>query len=190
MKCTHTIAGMLAIVGLGYFAGIGHSLWRSEPIVLRLTSVPIDTDTEPPETDPAAQQSPDEQLDPLDIPGPSGTLTLREAFALYEDGAYFIDARNEDEYTESHIAYALFIPAQRVRTRAGLDELSTIPPDVTVVIYCVGGECDASENALLAIRSANFGFKDIRIMGRGFKDWADAGLPVEHADGTITGESP
>jgi len=189
MQWIRTIIGVLAIVGLGFLAGVGHSLLRSEPIVLRLASTPIETQVEEPDLNPVVQD-PDQPTDPLDLPGPPGTLSLRQAFALYEDGAYFIDARNEDEYTEAHIAYALFIPAQRVRTKAGLDELSTIPPDVTVVIYCVGGECDASENTLLAIRSANLGFTDIRIMGRGFEDWAEAGLPVEHADGSITGESP
>lgn len=187
MKCKQTIIGALAIVGLGYIAGATHAIFDPKPVALTLSFIdPVEPDagSEMPidpidPVDPAA-------LDPLDIPGPQGTITLREAKALHDEGAYFVDARLEHEFNESHIPYAMFLPAQRIRTRAGLDELSTIPPEVTIVVYCVGGECDASHNTMMAMLNSGLGFTDIRIMGRGFIDWVEAGLPVEHEDGSIT----
>ncbi len=213
--CTTTVR-VFAIVGLGSMIGVGHALVIKNPVGFRRAPAPqIDDQTIDPTTDQTVDPMPvvhtpevaiadpggpsnDEQnadagsfpIDPLDIPGPPGTLTLREAYALYDEGAYFVDARHEDEFNESHIATALFLPAPRVRSKAGLDELSMIPPEVTIVIYCVGGDCDASENAKFAIERSGLGFTDVRIMGRGFEHWVDAGLPVEHADGSVTGDQP
>ncbi len=200
MKCKQTIIGALAIVGLGYLAGATHAIFDPKPVQLTLSLAMVnhgdsdepitDTDsgTETPD-DPAVLVDPS-AIDPLDVPGPEGTITLREAKALHDEGAYFVDARLEHEFNESHIPYAMFLPAQRIRTRAGLDELSTIPPDITIVVYCVGGECDASHNTMMAMLNSGLGFTDIRIMGRGFIDWVEAGLPVEHEDGSITESKP
>tara|TARA_R110002072_G_scaffold150953_7_gene299966 strand:+ start:24984 stop:25616 length:633 start_codon:yes stop_codon:yes gene_type:complete len=206
MKCKQTIIGALAIVGLGYLAGATHAIFDPKPVALRLSpamlnqgdpaetpvsnTAPVEPDAGPEtQTDPIDPVDPS-ALDPLDIPGPEGTITLREAKALHDEGAYFVDARLEHEFNESHIPYAMFLPAQRIRTRDGLDELSTIPPDITIVVYCVGGECDASHNTMMAMLNSGLGFTDIRIMGRGFIDWVEAGLPVEHEDGSITKSNP
>jgi rhodanese-related sulfurtransferase len=190
-----TSVGVLAIIGVGFLAGVGHSLVRSKPIVLKVALPAPTTDDDQSNVD-GLQRSPDpssggsstgEPSDLLDTPAPAGKLTLREAYTLFEEGAYFIDARHEEEYNDSRIAYALFLPAQRLRTRVGLEELETIPPDATIVIYCVGGDCDASENTMIGIQQSGLGYNDIRIMGFGFSDWEAAGLPVEHSDGSVTG---
>ena len=198
--CT-TTTRVCAIIGLGAIVGVGHALIVRVPvgfghkaIVAPVentgTAIPVVHVPELTNEDPGENPTEAPAIDPLDILGPPGKLTLREVYALYDEGAYFVDARHQEEFDESHIAGALFLPAQRIRSKAGLDELEMIPPDITIVIYCVGGECDASENAKLAIERSGFGFTDIRITGRGFEDWAGAGLPVEHADGTITGDQP
>jgi len=184
---------VLAIIGLGTLAGIGHAM-IGKPV--NLDELPL-TLPSPADPSPASSERPEDPaglvvtgIDPLDARGPEGTLTLREAAALYNDGAYFIDARIEEEFNESHIPGAYFLPAQKIRTKEGLDELSTIPPDLTVVIYCVGGDCDASTNTRNAILRLGMGFSDVRILGVGYVDWVEAGLPIEHSDGSITGELP
>ncbi|MCA9303459.1 MAG: rhodanese-like domain-containing protein [Phycisphaerales bacterium] len=191
--CT-TATRVLAIIGLGSLAGIGHSMIH-KPVSFDAPALPAKNPVDPGETDVAPKPAEPvdtggAETDPLDIHGPEGTITLREALALYNDGAYFVDARIQEEYDEAHIPGAYFLPAQKIRTQEGLDELATIPPDLPVVIYCVGGECDASTNTRNAILRLGMGFTDVRILGLGFVDWEDAGLPVEHADGSITGESP
>lgn len=136
---------------------------------------------------PAAEQpaqSP-EQADPsalLDAPVPEGMLTLRQSHELWEQGAYFIDARHEHEFDEGHIQYAAWLTSTLFdtdRDRA-FAVVESMPPNSTVVIYCVGGECDASKN--VARRLEQLGFSDLRIMGVGYNEWAAAGLPVSEGD--------
>ena len=43
------------------------------------------------------------------------------------------------------------------------------------MIYCVGGDCDASKN--VAARLEQFGYTDLRIMGAGYNEWEMAQLP-------------
>ena len=55
--------------------------------------------------------------------------------------------------------------------------LDSVPIDGTLVIYCVGGECDASKNT--AARLEQLGYTDLRIMGAAYTDWVSAGYPTE-----------
>ncbi len=197
MKCVQTIAGVLAIVGLGYIAGVGHSLVRELPVILGPASntkapdikppgpnTPETDDpgiVEPPETDPVSESDPESipEFDPmLDAPVPEGMLSLRKAHQFWLEGAYFVDSRLRDEYDEGHIALAAYLTAETLFTDEGEAEMNTIPPDATVVIYCLGGdECDASLNTKAILEQ--FGFTDLSIMGVGYDEWAAAGLPTE-----------
>lgn len=185
MKCTHTIAGMLAIVGLGYLAGVGHSLVRKKPVILgaALVTQPaptenISTPGDTPEAQPDPSADDDADFDPkLDAPVPDGMLTLRQAFAMWNDGAYFIDSRHKSEYDEGHVEGAAHLNAETFFTDAGEAQMQTIPPDAPVVIYCLGGdECEASKNTMALLQQSFY--TDLHIMGVGYDEWADADLPT------------
>ena len=115
----------------------------------------------------------------LDAPVPEGMLTLRQSRKLWEESAYFIDARHEDEYLDGHIMYASWLTATLFDTDSdrAFAVVESMPPDATVVIYCVGGECDASKN--VAARLQQIGFTDLRVMGVGYEEWAVAGFETE-----------
>lgn len=119
----------------------------------------------------------------LDAPVPDGTLTLREARTLWEEGAYFIDSRHDYEYEAGHIPYAFFLPAQMFDTDSdrAFAIVEQIPSDYTVVLYCVGGECDASKNTAAMLEQ--LGYTDLRIMGAGYDDWVAAGFEIETGSG-------
>ena len=51
------------------------------------------------------------------------------------------------------------------------------PPEQIIVIYCPGGECDASE--LVSIRLQERGFSNTHILKPGYPGWVEAGLPTE-----------
>ncbi|PCI09582.1 hypothetical protein COB72_06000 [bacterium] len=202
MKCVQTIAGVLAIVGLGYIAGVGHSLLRELPVILG-ASASTSTQPVPEDNTPAIDapdQQPDLQPDPtpaqiddpelpkgddfdarLDAAVPDGMLTLRQAHQMWIDGAYFVDSRLRSEYDEGHISLAAYLTAATMFTDEGEAEMQSIPPDAQVVIYCLGGdECDASLNTKAILEQ--FGYTDLSIMGVGYDEWAAAGLPTSLTD--------
>ncbi|MBO6513972.1 MAG: rhodanese-like domain-containing protein [Phycisphaerales bacterium] len=126
-----------------------------------------------------------EQL--LDAPVPEGSLTLRESRELWEMGAYFIDARYEHEYEEGHIQYAALLPAQMFDTDVdhANSVMDSIPLDATIVLYCVGGDCDASKNTAALLEQ--YGYSDLRIMGAGYEHWVAAGFETASgADGEVS----
>ncbi len=121
--------------------------------------------------------------DLLDAPVPEGTLTLRESKSLWDQGAYFIDARHQEEFDAGHIQYAALLLAQWFDTDPdrAFAVTDTIPTDATIVIYCVGGDCDASKNTAAWLEP--LGYTDLRIMGAGYEDWVNAGFETESSSG-------
>ncbi|MEL6740057.1 MAG: rhodanese-like domain-containing protein [Planctomycetota bacterium] len=202
-----TLIRILAIVGAASLLGAGHLLTRSTAIVLRvdMQPVPADAVTDLPGEPALAQPEPLEPIEPVEDAGgdapPAADPTaageanteraapaistgvrkigLAEAATLFNQGAAFIDARTEREFAEGRIYGAFWMPAQRVFTEAGQNDLDFVDPSLPVVVYCTGGECDASENTIARIRAAGYDWPDIRIMQPGYDDWLAAGLPVE-----------
>jgi len=186
---------VLAIVGAAFLIGTGHAL-VSGPVVLGARSVRAGTEGvkgDPSRTTDRAQAPREENptdRDPTADAVPEGMLTLAESRELWDRGAYFLDARHEDEFDLGHIEYAQWLPATRFDTdpEGALRVIGSIPPDGTIVIYCVGGDCDASENT--AARLEHYGFTDLRIMGVGYSDWAQAGHPTSTPSDEGEGGSP
>ena len=114
---------------------------------------------------------------------PPGYLDLEGGYAKWNEGAFFFDARREVEYLEGHIEGAIFMPSNRVFSPEGQEALAIVPLEAEVVLYCVGGDCDSSENA--AIRLEQFGFprENLLIMKAGYDDWVAAGYPTASGDG-------
>lgn len=114
----------------------------------------------------------------LDAPVKPGSINLREAHELFLAGAFFLDARNADDFAAGRIEGAIWMPAFHANTSEGQADLDFIPPGDTVVIYCTGGDCDASENTANRLELLQYEF-DIKIMGKGYVDWIEAELPIE-----------
>ncbi|MEM7755787.1 MAG: rhodanese-like domain-containing protein [Planctomycetota bacterium] len=103
-------------------------------------------------------------------------IELDEALAKWDEGALFLDARREDEFNVSRIAGAFFMPSRLVyESNALLSGFIGQP----VVIYCVGGDCDASKNTMARLLDIGFDARDISIMTASYTDWAQAGYPTE-----------
>lgn len=196
--CSTTLTRLLAIAGAGFVLATGHALVRTAwfdrpPIVLTRAAAaePTGPDITPTPTPPVDPETPDASpVSPLDAPVKPGSITLGEAFRLFEEGAFFLDARYEADYRKGHVEGAFWMPASRVIMPEGMGELQIIEPGGTVVVYCTGGDCDASENTAIRLEQAGFTF-DIRILGKGYEDWANAGLPTGSGmDGADEGGTP
>lgn len=191
------ISRALAIFALACLAGSVHLVVRGKPVRLSRAPAPIGavnpTSPADPTTDPTGGDDPAVVADPPPTTDPYAAyaanplfdesvgpthITLREAYTLHEAGATFLDARHDYEFEAGHIAGAIFMPSTRLSSGEGIPQAYEIDASMPVVIYCTGGECDASENTAVLLDAMELGF-DIRIMGKGYDDWAAVGLPVE-----------
>ena len=94
-------------------------------------------------------------------------------------GVWFLDARRRGDFDTARIEGALFMEHTHLSSGEGLDEiLSYSPPEIEelLVIYCTGGDCQASEDTAILLEQA--GYTNIAIMAAGFDEWKDAGLPT------------
>ena len=176
-----TVVRMLALVGLGLLVVAADSWIR--PVQLRLNP---QSQTETPASVPASG-APASAADASPSTGAEGQpsagaalgleITLAQAKSLYDKGVTFLDARLDEEYNAERVA-----GAQHLTTAMfGLSEppaiLNMLDPSAPVVIYCSGGDCDASH--AVGIRLQQAGFEQVHIMVDGLPGWKKAGHPVE-----------
>ena len=106
-------------------------------------------------------------------------VTPQEAEALIAKGnALVVDVRDPPEVQASgKIKGAVAVSRGMLEFRADPDLPShdkAFDKNKTVLVYCASG----GRSALAGKMLQELGYKDVRNLG-GFKDWADAGKPVE-----------
>jgi len=103
-------------------------------------------------------------------------ISLDQAAALYQEKkAVFIDARDQWDFAEGHIANAINIP-----------EFSFEPNDIFAnsldksqfyIIYCGSNDCEISER--LADELQKIGFTKLAVFKDGWESWLNGGFEVE-----------
>lgn len=95
----------------------------------------------------------------------AGLIEWSEAKAL--SGALWIDARSAEEFARGHVAKAISMPAAEwdARIEAVLTEWS---PGQTVVVYCGGNDCLASDAVARRLRE-ELGITDVRVLAGGWQ---------------------
>lgn len=88
--------------------------------------------------------------------------------ALTNGSAYFVDAREKNEYEEGHLRGAVNMPSSAIYANEGA-VTAIIPPDARVIVYCGGGQCEASHNVADALRR-DFGYMDVVIYTKGWEE--------------------
>lgn len=107
-------------------------------------------------------------------------IKLDLAKLLYEKNALMIDARKPEDYKQGHIKGAINISYEdyHFKDKDKLPELlKGLNKDGIIICYCKGGECDMSID--LAYDIAKQGFNAVNVYLGGYKEWEEAGLPVE-----------
>jgi rhodanese-related sulfurtransferase len=110
---------------------------------------------------------------------PIRDISPQEAWASFQAGVPFLDARRSAEFAEGHIAGAWCTPVWE----ADLDDrllsfkAARRPgPEDPIVIYCSGGDCRDSH--LLAAKLLDQGYSHLLIFRDGFPAWVAQGHPV------------
>ncbi len=100
----------------------------------------------------------------------STSISVDEAFEMYEAGDYLLDVRTQEEWDEYHIPGTTLIPLDELANR--VDE---VPRDQNIVVVCrSGNRSQAGRDILL-----DAGFTAVTSMDGGVSTWQASGYPVE-----------
>jgi predicted sulfurtransferase len=88
---------------------------------------------------------------------------------LNDPSFLIIDARNDIDYANGHIDNAINIDAYLMDQTEYFKLITMLPRDKILIIYCSGGNCDASEK--LAKDILSFGFKNVLVYYGGWEEW-------------------
>lgn len=103
-------------------------------------------------------------------------ITLDQASELFANGTPFIDARLEAEYEAGHVEGAFWLPASEFMGGSSPRALDYLDPAAPLVVYCGGGDCDASHNVVVLLQ--RLGFTRCHVMTEGYPAWVAAGKPT------------
>ncbi|MFQ6608191.1 MAG: rhodanese-like domain-containing protein [Fidelibacterota bacterium] len=99
-------------------------------------------------------------------------IDLDLAKNYYDRKIMFIDARDEEDYTNGHIKGAVLAPAI-------LGELWDIsPPEFPIVVYCSGGHCELSWDVANEL-TEEWNYEKVFVFLGGWDEWQSAGYPTE-----------
>ncbi len=101
--------------------------------------------------------------------GLPATISVDEAYSMYQDGAFVLDVRTVEEWNEYHAPGTTLIPKDELASR--LDEL---PKDQPIVVICRSG--NRSQEGRDILLQAGF---DATSVSGGLNAWRSAGYPIE-----------
>lgn len=103
------------------------------------------------------------------------TVSVDDAYALFEDGAVFVDVRKPSDFENGHIPGAVHLDLKATFTETALaDVVGKADP---VVIYCNGWSCLRSAEA--SAMAVSWGYQNVQYLRDGFPGWDAAAFPIE-----------
>jgi rhodanese-related sulfurtransferase len=87
---------------------------------------------------------------------------------LEQGGAFIVDAREDHEYSVSHFKVAIHIPASDAYNQVGKLMEAGAQVNDPIIVYCGGGDCEASHNVATALRENDF--QRVYIYENGWKE--------------------
>ncbi|HUI90309.1 MAG TPA: rhodanese-like domain-containing protein [Anaerolineales bacterium] len=101
---------------------------------------------------------------------PSVEISPAQAYNKYQQGAFILDVRSQDEWNQFHIKGSTLIPLDQLPSR-----LSEVPKDQDVVVVCLTGHRSQSGTAILQ----QAGYTHVFCLSGGLTAWNAAGYPLE-----------
>ncbi|MGZ9235090.1 MAG: rhodanese-like domain-containing protein [Anaerolineales bacterium] len=100
----------------------------------------------------------------------ASTISVSEAHDRYQNGAFVLDVRTQEEWDEFHAPNTTLIPLDQLASR-----LNEVPRDRQVVVVCRSGNRSQEGRDILL----NAGFEQVTSMTGGLNEWRASGYPVE-----------
>jgi len=97
-------------------------------------------------------------------------ISVAEAFTKYQNGAFVLDVRTQEEWNEYRAPNTTLIPLDQLPTR-----LNELPKDREIVVVCRSGNRSQQGRDILL----NAGFTQVTSMKGGLNEWHSAGYPIE-----------
>jgi len=138
-------------------------------------AIATDSRTPIPEAMPASEQDPPQQ----DLP--DYYISVDRAYEFWEEGMPFVDARTDAERAVGTVEGAVHLEVRHFLNGTAAGKLADLDHVFPVIVFCGGGECDASEN--VAKRLDGWGFTEVYIMHEGYGAWEAAGHPTQAIGG-------
>ena len=98
------------------------------------------------------------------------TISVEQAYQKYNQGAFVLDVRTQEEWNDFHAPGTTLIPLDELPGR--LDEL---PRDREIVVVCRSGNRSQQGRDILL----GAGFTQVTSMSGGLNEWRSAGYPTE-----------
>jgi rhodanese-related sulfurtransferase len=112
---------------------------------------------------------------------PDEFIPLTKAHELWQSGAaFFLDAREPEDFAAGHIGNALNLPVQSFDKHLG-EVMPLLAPDSQLIVYCDGVECELSHR--LEKRLREIGFTNVHVLFNGWTAWRGAGFPTQQGVG-------
>lgn len=96
-------------------------------------------------------------------------INVDQAYEMYQNGAFVLDVRTQEEWDEYHAPNTTLIPLDELQSR-----LNELPKDQEVVVVCRSGNRSQQARDILI----NAGFNATSMAG-GLKEWYASGYPTE-----------
>jgi rhodanese-related sulfurtransferase len=96
-------------------------------------------------------------------------ISVADAAAKRNSGAFILDVRQPDEWVEYHMSDSILIPLGELETR-----LKDVPRDKDVVVVCRSGNRSKSGRDILL----KAGFPRVTSMAGGLTEWKAQGFPT------------
>jgi rhodanese-related sulfurtransferase len=96
-------------------------------------------------------------------------ISVDEAYAKYEAGAFLLDVRTPEEWVEYHAPNTTLIPLDELEAR-----VNEVPTDQEVVVVCRSGNRSQVGRDILI----QAGHPQVSSMAGGLKTWREAGYPI------------
>ena len=97
-------------------------------------------------------------------------IDVARAYQMYQDGAFVVDVRTQEEWDEVHIPGTVLIPLDELP-----DRLSEVPRDRDILVVCRSGN-RSEEGAAILLKA---GYESVVGMDGGIREWSAAGYPLE-----------